>query len=659
MKKITFLKSLFVAFLLSCTTLLSAADYVKVTTAPSDWSGTYLIVCEDGNVALTDAVDAANNGTAVTIVDGKITTDANIAFTIAAINGGYSIKAPNEKYIGSTANSNELKTGTTAYTNAISLENDGSVKIVGTSSVLRYNADKNQLRFRYFKAASYTNQNSIQLYKLASEGEGGGDVVEPEPDPEEPTPDPEEPENNTEYVDELGRIVYPFGNHTDFASWTTGYSARSFDYKGATVSFESANKQSGTITDIPVTKGNYVQLELKDATKAITSVRLVCRQWNTKAQTITLNAGTSVAGLTNTNITSSNFVLETNELPINSSVVRFTFSSKDNQIGIDSIYYTIGDKEAVAIEQPTVSVVGGEKYEAFDVELTCATEGAEVYYTLNGGAETKYTAAINIATTTELKAWSVKGSDRSADLVVNYTFPTEVANIAALIADASGKNVRINGAVTVLAQTGKYLWVKDASASMLVYGTAPAEYNNGDQLIGLVGKVSTYSGAKQIVPAYFPAAVAGTTVEPTIVALTDVTANTVHQYIRLENVTYTNATTLTVGETTLVMYNNRFNFAYDGAEGDTVDVIAIVGLYNGTVQVYPISIVKAEAPKDPVNVENAVVANIYTLGGMIVAEGEMEIFTVTGQNVTDMNGSLEKGIYVVRTANATAKVVVK
>ena len=178
MKKITFLKSLFVAFLLSCTTLLSAADYVKVTTAPSDWSGTYLIVCEDGNVALTDAVDAANNGTAVTIVDGKITTDANIAFTIAAINGGYSIKAPNEKYIGSTANSNELKTGTTAYTNAISLENDGSVKIVGTSSVLRYNADKNQLRFRYFKAASYTNQKSIQLYKLAPEGEGGGDVVD-------------------------------------------------------------------------------------------------------------------------------------------------------------------------------------------------------------------------------------------------------------------------------------------------------------------------------------------------------------------------------------------------------------------------------------------------------------------------------------------------
>ena len=165
MKKITLLKSLFVAFLLSCTALLSAADYVKVTTAPTDWSGTYLIVSEDGNVALTDAVDAVENGTAVTIADGKITTDANIAFTIAAVDGGYSIKGPNGQYIGSTADKNELKIGTTAYVNTISIE-DGGAKIAGTSSILRYNASSDQKRFRYYKASTYTGQKPVQLYKL-------------------------------------------------------------------------------------------------------------------------------------------------------------------------------------------------------------------------------------------------------------------------------------------------------------------------------------------------------------------------------------------------------------------------------------------------------------------------------------------------------------
>ena len=68
-----------------------------------------------------------------------------------------------------------------------------------------------------------------------------------------------------------------------------------------------------------------------------------------------------------------------------------------------------------------------DKFEAFDVELACSTADAEIYYTLNGGAETKYTGvAINIATTTELKAWAKKGEDLSSVLTINYKFPEEV-----------------------------------------------------------------------------------------------------------------------------------------------------------------------------------------------------------------------------------------
>ena len=413
----------------------------------------------------------------------------------------------------------------------------------------------------------------------------GGETPEPEPDPEQP-------EALVEYVDEQGRIVYPFANAPGFNSWSSSYAEHVVEYNDATVTFEKANKQNDDkeIYDIPVTKGKYVQLTLKDATKAITSVRLVCRKWGSKAQTITLNAGVSEAGLDATEVTSSNFVLETNELPTNSTVIRFTFST-DNQIGIDSIYYTVADKVAVAIEQPTVSVVGGEKYEAFDVELACATVDAKVYYTLNGGEKTEYTAPIKISATTELKTWAELGENVSEAIVVNYTFPAEVADIAALIADETSKNVRIAATLTVIAQTGKYLWVEDASMSMLVYGEAPVTYKNGDQLTGLVGIAADYNGAKQITPAYFPEAATGTPVEPTVMALLDVTAATVHQYIKLEGVTYTNATTLAAGDNTLAMYN-RFGYTYAGEEGDKVDVIAIAGLYNETVQVYPISIEK-------------------------------------------------------------------
>lgn len=62
---------------------------------------------------------------------------------------------------------------------------------------------------------------------------------------------------------------------------------------------------------------------------------------------------------------------------------------------------------------------------------------------------------------------------------------------------------------------------------------------------------------------------------------------------------------------------------------------------------------------DPTNVENAMLSTITVQDGMIMVEGEYQIYTITGQNVTSMNGSLEKGVYVVKSANAVVKVMVK
>lgn len=61
----------------------------------------------------------------------------------------------------------------------------------------------------------------------------------------------------------------------------------------------------------------------------------------------------------------------------------------------------------------------------------------------------------------------------------------------------------------------------------------------------------------------------------------------------------------------------------------------------------------------PTNVENAMLSTIAVQDGMIMVEGEYQIYTITGQNVTSMNGSLEKGVYVVKSANAVVKVMVK
>lgn len=157
---------------------MMAGKYVKVTSAPADWAGQYLIVYEGDNThdavafngGLT-SLDATGNGLAVTIVDNEIAGSVNLTnaeFTIAAVEGGYSVKAANGKYIGATSYSNSLAVSDEAIVNSL----DDLVPAVvtdGGTVTMKYNYAANQLRFRYYK----TGQQNVALYKLE-----GGDEPE-------------------------------------------------------------------------------------------------------------------------------------------------------------------------------------------------------------------------------------------------------------------------------------------------------------------------------------------------------------------------------------------------------------------------------------------------------------------------------------------------
>ena len=180
MKKIKLFFALFAMLALGVGNAWGAGNYVKVTSAPSDWSGDYLIVYENGNLAFNGALtaDAAKNTISVTITDGKITSTANIdkaKFTIAKSGTSYTIKAASGSYIGQTADGNKVLYSTsTQYANSISLNDDGTAHIVASGKpVLRYNATSGQERFRYFKSTTYSSQKAIHLYKYVEEQSGG------------------------------------------------------------------------------------------------------------------------------------------------------------------------------------------------------------------------------------------------------------------------------------------------------------------------------------------------------------------------------------------------------------------------------------------------------------------------------------------------------
>ncbi len=145
--------------------------YEKVTEAPADWSGEYLIVYEGSNVAFNGGLttlDAVSNTISVDITDGAIeatdTTNA-AAFTIAKSGTSYTIKSASGYYIGKTASGNGLNTNqSTQYTNTLSVAG-GDVTITASGgSILRFNDASNQMRFRYYGSG----QQAIQLYKFVT-----------------------------------------------------------------------------------------------------------------------------------------------------------------------------------------------------------------------------------------------------------------------------------------------------------------------------------------------------------------------------------------------------------------------------------------------------------------------------------------------------------
>ena len=162
-----------------------STNYVRVSTAPANWSGQYLIVYEEGSVAmnggLTDNLDVVENTVPVSIVDQEIeATEAMDAasFTIAEeVMDELAIKSHSGLYIGweTQGGNGLLSSADTPYSNQFFIDADGNAVIYAGigDAYLRFNSASNQNRFRYYKSATYANQQPIALYKK------GGEKTEP------------------------------------------------------------------------------------------------------------------------------------------------------------------------------------------------------------------------------------------------------------------------------------------------------------------------------------------------------------------------------------------------------------------------------------------------------------------------------------------------
>jgi hypothetical protein len=141
--------------------------------------GKYLIVFEQSltNGYVFDGNDAAYASIAVSINSGVIAPTAQIdagLVTISTYSTGFALNVnASNQYIGGKSGSNTIQYSDDEILNTITIT-DGIASIVSDTSFIQFNDASNQLRFRYFKSGTSTQQN-VSLYRyvdgtLSTEG---------------------------------------------------------------------------------------------------------------------------------------------------------------------------------------------------------------------------------------------------------------------------------------------------------------------------------------------------------------------------------------------------------------------------------------------------------------------------------------------------------
>ena len=411
---------------------VTTAYYKKVTEAPSDWSGTYLIVYEttpaywDGS--LTPGTSTGQMGTAAamietTISNGQIVSTATVDRSVISISKsgtGYALKAASGSYMGQSGDSNGLTSSTSAdtYVHTITLESDKTVSILSSDTKTKVAYNKSSNFFRYYKVSTISGNKSgyplPTLYRL-----------------EEGSSEPEQPKvlesiavsgQKTEYY-----VGESFVAPTITATYEGGKTATvTATFTGYNPSEAGTQTITATYTENGVTKTATYELTVIEvpAIVELTVAEFLKKDVN---DAVFYQLSGTISNLTNTTYGNFDIVDETGSV--------YVYGLKKNQTAGNQTFRELGLKEGdfVTLIGPRsdyqgTAQVGTSSVKAYYVShipscvaptISCADNkvtitaetGATVYYTTNGTtpteSSTKYTAPFDITSAVTVKAIAV------------------------------------------------------------------------------------------------------------------------------------------------------------------------------------------------------------------------------------------------------------
>lgn len=290
-----------------------------------------------------------------------------------------------------------------------------------------------------------------------------------------------------------------------------------------------------------------------------------------------------------------------------------TLPTATSRLYIDSVLiYQVPGLGPTSVATPEFSVPEGVYFDMMQVEITCRVPHAQIYYTTDGSDPDSlsgilYENPINIVQTTTLKAIAYKqGLDVSNIAIATYTYPTEVADLATFKAvnETLGTNTtpyKITGDVTFVYRSGRYIYIQDATAGLLVYDNQTSmitnNYVEGDVISGgIFGTYTVYNGLIEMIPLQDWAASTTNTgdVAPVVVTASDLMNNFAayeSQLVKIIRVTYTDGGTFTTASATTIDFVQDGNVL--GARNqfktlDTTIVAASMGDIIGFASIYTV-----------------------------------------------------------------------
>ena len=313
-------------------------------------------------------------------------------------------------------------------------------------------------------------------------------------------------------------------------------------------------------------------------------------------------------------------------------------ASKD-QVRATQIVFTLDDGTTVYVADPILP----EERE-FDDEMTItitAEEGATINYALNDGDYTEYTVPFTINETTTVKAYAEYEGIRSNVVTATYT-KKEATDAITTLKQANAleddTEFTFGGNVVVVYKNGSNLWVKDETASGLIFGSGLTNFEQGTVLnSGWSAKKVMY---QDIIPEFKnPKDVTASdqekvTVEPTVVEISAIDASMMNDYIRINDVTIDSISSSDKKNyyANGMVLRNQFNGDFTLEAGKTYSLIGLATAYKGVPQVYITEVVDYVAPEPEfVDVNNF--AEAYAL------ESGTKVKMLNDAVVTYQNGS--------------------